>query len=232
MGNEGSLPEDAAGMDDAEELEYQAKAPPSATTPPGMPQLPNVHPLQQHQQLSERSGRKLMGSVFTRRGNANNQNGTGIERAQLPLEAAHSYPPSEYTNNGGGISLSGNHNPSIVPMPGEDLTYMSPDPSVSGGYYSNSSYGSNQDANLYRHQQHPPSPQQPLYIQNQQAATTPKQHIIPSQQYYDGQQQQIRPTMQQQQDGEVVGVMYQRPQQGQAAAGGWGAPPPKSARGL
>lgn len=242
MGNEGSLPEDAAGpaLDDAEELEYQAKAPPSATTPPGMAHLPNnnnLHPLQQHQQHSERSGRKLMGAVFTRRGNANNQNSTGIERAQPPLESALSLPPSEYGTNGG-ISLSGSHNPSIVPMPGEDLTYMNPAVHEAGGYnYSNGPYGTNQDADLYRqqHHHHPPSPHQPLYIQNQHAATTPKQHITPTQQYYDGQQQLIRPTMQQQQnqqqqyqqqqqqqDGDVVGVMYQRPQQGQSVPAGLG----------
>jgi hypothetical protein len=248
MGNEGSLPEDAPALDDSEELEYQAKAPPSASTPPGMTHLPNsnnnLHPLQQQQQHSDRSGRKLMGSVFTRRGNANNQNSTGIERAQPPLEAAHSYPPSEYTNNngsggGGGISLSSNiHNPAIVPMPGEDLTYMNPAVNdAAGGYYSNGeAYGTtSQDVNQYRqqqqqqHQHHPPSPQQPLYVQNQYASTTPKQHVLPTQLSYESHQQQIRPTIQQQNqqqvDGDVVGVMYQRSQQqGQSVAVGPGTP--------
>lgn len=228
MGNEGSLPEGVAGLQDAEELEQQAKAPPSATPPPGMlPSTPGhsqshyingsgtakgQHPLQQQQQLSERSGRKLMGSVFTRRGNAHNQNSTGIERAP-PMEAAHSCPPSEYSSNGGGvISSSNNHNPSVVPMPGEELTYMNPAPLETGGYYSSP------DSSHYQH--HPPSPQQPIYVQQQQAASTPKQHVMPTQQYYSAQQQQIHPSVpqqpQEQHGDQVIGgaaASYQLPTQ-------------------
>ena len=152
-----------------EQLDAQAKAPPSATLPPGMSSSNGNNSNTTIPQNSNGGGGKgrLMGSVFTRRGNAHNQNSTGIERT---VEVAASYPPSHYSQES---------QQNVVPMPGEDLTYMNP-ASSGDGYY-----GQQQ-----QHGHHgPPPPQQPMYMQQQhqnQQKLQP-QHVIPnSQQYYKG----------------------------------------------
>jgi hypothetical protein len=222
MGNEGSVPQGTAayndpnsasvngGLDDAEGLEYQARAPPSSINP----SQHNTHPPGSVPSSARgsngsstanaggeggsgghRSGRPLIGAVFTRRGNAHNQNSTGIER---PVQTAASYPPPQYhhshvspedfdipatdskghpTRSSAAEAAAAAH---AVPMPGEELTYMSPT--------DNSQHYQHHQQLPHQQLHHPsgqPPPQQPLYMQQQQhASAAGKQHVVPNQQYY------------------------------------------------
>ncbi|KAG7338333.1 serine/threonine protein kinase [Nitzschia inconspicua] len=229
MGNEGSVPQQQGAEDYVDEqLEYQAKAPPSATNPPGVPPLPSQllssstaavatagsssssaaallsnggppsssrfqHHNQSQQQSTIHSGGggsgsggsgkgRLMGSVFTRRGNAHNQNSTGIERAVVGVESASA------TNNNNNNNAS--HH--IVPMPGEELTYMSADPS--GDYYQHQQQNQHQQTydgtsikgiNPYdQTPPPPPPPPQPMYMQQQMQQQQQPVTVTPNQQYY------------------------------------------------
>jgi hypothetical protein len=199
MGNEGSIPQETEDVD--EQLEYQAKAPPSATNPPGVPPHPSqlsngmsspLHAVVGGTTATATTGGttgggkgRLMGSVFTRRGHAHNHNSTGIERT---IEVAASYPPSQYSNNGnnshaGITNTTTNNNTaassslSVVPMPGEELTYMSADSSA--GFY---------HPQHHHHLHHgPPPPSQPIYLQQQQQQ---QQHGLSNPKYNQQQQQQ------------------------------------------
>ncbi|KAG7351852.1 serine/threonine protein kinase [Nitzschia inconspicua] len=239
MGNEGSVPQQQGGEDYVDEqLEYQAKAPPSATNPPGVPPLPSQllssstaavatagsssssaaallsnggpppssrfqHDQSQQQSTKQSGGGgggggsvssvsggggkgRLMGSVFTRRGNAHNQNSTGIERAVVVVDSASA------TNNN-----NNNASHHIVPMPGEELTYMSADPS--GDYYQQpqpqqqqqqQSYDGTAIKGINPYDQTippppPPPPSQPMYMQQQmQQMQQQPVTVTPNQQYY------------------------------------------------
>ena len=193
MGNEGSLPQGGTVENVDEQLEYQAKAPPSATTPPGFSTTNdgNSHSLNTHGPVmieqqhagggglgngkNHRSGRQLMGAVLKRRGNAHNQNSTGIERTPPPMETAASYPPSSQYNNQSGPT-------SAVITPGENLSHREDDQ----GYY-DSSQGVVENGNdIHRHSRQPPlPPQQPIYIQQQHSHTQSSQYAIPNQHYYN-----------------------------------------------
>jgi hypothetical protein len=176
MGNEGSVPQGEEGTVD-EQLDAQAKAPPSATLPPGLNggNSNGMPPGNGNNGTGAGGGNgkgRLMGSVFTRRGNAHNQNSTGIERT---VEVAASYPPSHYSQNNGTTAQQ------VMPMPGEELTYMNPasDPDMDGGggdYY---------QQQPQPQQGGPPPPQQPMYMQQQQQQKMQPQHVIPNQQYYN-----------------------------------------------
>jgi hypothetical protein len=206
MGNEGSVPQQ--GVEDAldEQLEYQAKAPPSATNPPPHSQLSNGGPSSQQQSSQINSGGgassgggkgRLMGSVFTRRGNAHNQNSTGIERT---VEVAASYPPSHYSNSTGNGAT-----PSVVPMPGEELTYMGAD--QAGGYFAPQQPQQRyNDGKGNPYDQHgPPPPQQPVYMQQQQSQP---HHVMPNQQYYQQQAEHASLRTSTKEEDRTVGVMY------------------------
>jgi hypothetical protein len=146
MGNEGSVPQETEELD--EQLEYQAKAPPSATNPPGVTpshshspsslSLPLSNGLStlQHQQQSQQQHQsgvgvggststggvagnngvagkgRLMGSVFTRRGNAHNQNSTGIFE-RTTMEVAASYPPTTNSKSPA-AAISSSMDPSLL----------------------------------------------------------------------------------------------------------------------
>lgn len=199
MGNEGSVPQQGA-EDVDEQLEYQARAPPSATNPPSLLSNNNGNTGTASSQNHSGGGGgnsggggkgRLMGSVFTRRGNAHNQNSTGIERTS---ESAHSYPPSHF-------GISGDNGNSVgqaaaVPMPGEELTFMGTDSTAAGGYYHHQQQqeynGKTNNPYDQHHHQELPLVQQPIYMQQQQQQQQiHAQHVIPNQQYYEQEQQGV-----------------------------------------
>eukprot|EP00529_Nitzschia_sp_RCC80_P004158 CAMPEP_0113483298 /NCGR_PEP_ID=MMETSP0014_2-20120614/23362_1 /TAXON_ID=2857 /ORGANISM="Nitzschia sp." /LENGTH=945 /DNA_ID=CAMNT_0000376841 /DNA_START=278 /DNA_END=3115 /DNA_ORIENTATION=+ /assembly_acc=CAM_ASM_000159 len=219
MGNEGSVPQGTTGaaaaagsgggpndggFDDAEGLEYQARAPPSSTNPPP-PTTAHRHN-HHHPQGGDpgeivgvgggggglgRPGRNMMGAVFTRRGNhahnsnnSSNQERTGIERAHT----AASSPPPHYQDS--------HISPEDFDIPATDRKGHPTRSSAAQAVAAASQHQHQQqqhdlvddnNGTMPQHHYHggqhpPPPPQQPMYLQQQHAGS--QQHVVPNQQYY------------------------------------------------